>query len=480
MDSSTSNSNRAILFGGQGTEVGKTIRALVSGPRADEVKSFFARASAVLGYDLLDCCLNDPGCLQTTAVSEPAILVATLARVAVSDLGHKDTGSLPTHAAGFGLGEYAALVYAKSLRFEDAVRLVKLRAEAMQEAAEVQAGGMVRVMGLDDAQLSIFCSDAAKALGDGSTLHIANHLFPKGRVLSGGIALVDWTIAHACEPKYGAIAVTKLPVAGAFHSPYMALAKPALVDALAAVVLYLPEIPVFSNVTARPYGSTDEIMDLLAHQIEAPVRWEQTIKAMLHCDVATFVDTSPGAQLKSIMRRIDKTLIPSTTSISDADVAPFEAARPLSSHLAVSDPSSSSREVAVVGISCRMPGGIEGPRAFWEAIRTGTQLTGGVPLTRWDMDALSSSTWLNKDEAMRMSNGAFIEGMDMFDNSAFHISPIEATSVEPRHRLLLEYSALAFADAGYTRKDLDGKMPACSSALVARGRQRETMFQSYQ
>ena len=321
MASATSTPGRAILFAGQGTDVGKSIKALVSGPHAEEATDFFTRASAVLGYDLLDCCLNDPDLLRTTAVSQPAILVATLARVAVSDLGHKDTGALPTHAAGFSLGEYVALVYAKSLQFEDAVRLVKLRAEAMQKAAEAQAGGMVTVVGLDDSKIDILCADAVKAVGvDGNTLQVANHLFPQGRVLSGGIALVDWTTAHACEPKYGAMAATKLSVAGAFHSPYMASANPALVEALAVVEIQLPDIPVYSNVTALPYSSVDEIRDLLAQQLEAPVRWEQTIKAMLAGPVGelggsgaaagkgieTFLDAGPGAQLKSMIRRIDK------------------------------------------------------------------------------------------------------------------------------------------------------------------------------
>ena len=169
------------------------------------------------------------------------------------------------------------------------------------------------------------------------------------------------------------MAAKKIPVAGAFYSPYMSLAKPALVEAPEAVVLQLPEIPVFLNVTARPYRCTDEIQDMPAHQIEAPVRWEQTTRTMLLCDVATFVDTSPGAQLVSIMRRIDKKLIVYAAAIGGAAGVPIEAARPLSSSLALSDQNLCPREVTAVGISCRMPGGIGSPRAFWEAIRIGTQ-----------------------------------------------------------------------------------------------------------
>ena len=273
---------------------------------------WFSAHVQVLGYDLLDVCLNQPDKLATTAYYQPAILVTQLATA--SCRSDKIKSGPVSATAGFSLGEYSALIHSGALTLEDGVKLVSVRALAMQGAANESSGGMVTVVGLSDEKLETLCNDAATACAlplnaslnnMPESLQIANYLFPNGRVLSGHASLVAWVVAHAAEPKYGAMAATKLSVAGAFHSPYMQPARQALQDALNDVSLKMPEMPCYSNVTALPYTSVEEIRSLLVQQLESPVKWEQTVKAMLASGaVSSFVDAGPGMQLKSMIRRI--------------------------------------------------------------------------------------------------------------------------------------------------------------------------------
>ena len=322
--SASFNNGCALLFAGQGTDVQKTVQKLVTGAWAEEARDYYNRASAVLGYDLLDVCLNQPDKLKTTAYSQPAIFVTSLATVAKScakDLNKADavavgpTKESVTDVAGFSLGEYTALVHAGALSFEDGVRLLKIRAEAMQLAADETEGSMVTVVGMSDDKLKAMCSDAMQSCGKtNETIAIANHLFPNGRVLSGHKALVKWVAENALKPKYGAMAANELPVAGAFHSKYMNSARATLQGALAEVDIKMPTMNVYSNVTALKYNSVEEIRKLLVEQLESPVHWEQTIKKILsEGAVTSFVDAGPGTQLQSMMRRIDMKAFKMTT-----------------------------------------------------------------------------------------------------------------------------------------------------------------------
>jgi len=179
---------------------------------------------------------------------------------------------------------------------------------------------MVTVVGLDDDKLNTLCQDAIAecALSGHVKIGIANHMFPKGRVLSGHKTLCKWVVDNATKPKYGAAMVMALPVAGAFHSSYMASARDGLQAALSEVDISMPRIPVYSNVTARPYGSVEEIRELLLRQLESPVLWEDSIKNMLsEKDTSwTFLDAGPGAQLKGMMRRIDKKAFSKTSVLA--------------------------------------------------------------------------------------------------------------------------------------------------------------------
>ena len=301
----------AVLFAGQGTDVAKTIKKLSAsttnedGPWASKSAEFFQSASDALGYDLLDVCNNQPDLLATTAYSQPAIFVASLATMEKYKL-EQATSKIITHAAGFSLGEYAALVFSGAISMQDGIRLIKIRAEAMQKAAEESQGSMVTVIGLDDAKMQDLCNEAESTMsgGNGKSIVVANHLFPKGRVLSGDKELVGWVVKNA--KGRGAMMANELSVAGAFHSPHMASASPDLEKALQEIDIQEPRIPVFSNVTGKRYGNVADIKRLLVEQLVSPVLWEQTIKGMVKVSgVKSFIDAGPGQQLKSMMRRID-------------------------------------------------------------------------------------------------------------------------------------------------------------------------------
>mmetsp|Transcript_43718 Transcript_43718/g.56065 ORF Transcript_43718/g.56065 Transcript_43718/m.56065 type:complete len:226 (+) Transcript_43718:198-875(+) len=211
----------SILFAGQGTDISKSVARLISGPSSEKVLDYFSRASVVLGYDLLQICQHQKEKLTTTMYSQPAIFVTSLAIAFTSGSIEKspttsDFMTSVVSVAGFSLGEYAALVYADALTFEDGVRLVKLRGEAMQTSADETLGSMITVIGLDDDKLNQLCLDAMAQVPSPSpsyspnTISIANHLFPKGRVLSGHKSLVKWVSENATKPKYGAMMASEL------------------------------------------------------------------------------------------------------------------------------------------------------------------------------------------------------------------------------------------------------------------------------
>jgi [acyl-carrier-protein] S-malonyltransferase len=266
--------------------------------------------------------LNQPEEMAMTSFSQPAILVTTLATLEKARSAEHAAPGIDiegvTHAAGFSLGEYSALVFSGAFSFEDGVRLIKQRAECMQVAANETTGSMITVVGLTDDEVQSLCADAIAACSDDSdttkTIEVANYLFPQGRVLSGHKELCKWVGDNAVKPKYGAMVANELPVAGAFHSSYMASARDGLREVLDEVVINMPRIPVYSNVTGRPYGSIGEIRDLLVKQLKSPVHWEQTIKEMISQDhVGAFIDAGPGSQLKTMMRSIDKKAFSKTT-----------------------------------------------------------------------------------------------------------------------------------------------------------------------
>jgi len=269
-------------------------------------KELFDKASKILGYDLLDKCINGPKeDLDTTAVSQPAIFTASMAAVEKFKQDNGDAAvEEATVAMGLSLGEYSALCFAGALDFEDGVRITKARGEAMQAAADAVESSMVSVIGLDAEKTEELCKEATAR--SGKKVQIANYLC-KGNYTVSGDKEACATLAEIAKPEFKARMAVPLAVAGAFHTDFMASAVDKLKEALAAADLKSPRIPVVSNVDASPHMDPAEIRDILAQQVTAPVRWEQQMKAMV--DSGEFekgFELGPGKVIAGIMKRIDK------------------------------------------------------------------------------------------------------------------------------------------------------------------------------
>ncbi|RLS76872.1 MAG: acyltransferase domain-containing protein [Planctomycetota bacterium] len=266
-------------------------------------RRLFDQAAAVLGYDLLNACRNGPAeRLNTTAVSQPGILVTSLAALEVlrSREGHPLDAARVT--AGLSLGEYTALVFAGAIGFEDAVRLVDVRGRAMQECAEQRPGAMLAVLGLERDRLAALCDECR---GD-DVLEVANVLCP-GNIVASGSAAACGRLAAAAGAA-GAIKCVPLDVAGAFHTALMQPAVERLAAALAAAEFRVPRIPVVSNVDAQPHTDPAEIKALLARQVVGVVEWNASMAYILSTGVRSIWEIGPGRVLRGLMKRIDRSV----------------------------------------------------------------------------------------------------------------------------------------------------------------------------
>ena len=293
----------AFLFSGQGAQavgMGKPLFDAV--PAAAHL---YKRASEILGYDLADVCFNGPAeKLNTTAVCQPAIYVTSLAALEAFKAANPEEASSAEAAAGLSLGEYTALAFAGALSFEDSLRLLQKRGEAMQRASDAAAGGMVSVLGLENEKVESLCDQAR----ENDVLLPANYLCPGNIVVSGSAAACERVAALAEEA--GAMKVVPLTVAGAFHTPLMGSAADILSEALAAAEFRTPRIPVYSNVDARTHTDPAEIRQILLKQLTSPVLWETSIRAMLDAGFDTFYESGPGRVLRGLMKRINRKIKP--------------------------------------------------------------------------------------------------------------------------------------------------------------------------
>lgn len=290
----------AFYFPGQGAQsVGMAGALAATLPAA---KALFDRAAAHLGYDLLEVCVNGPGeRLNTTAVSQPAIFCASLA--ALEQLKATDPAAVGAcaGAAGLSLGEYAALVFAGALSFDDGLAVVAERGRAMQAAAEATAGGMVSVIGLDAAEVEALVAEARGATG--GVLAVANLLAPGNTVVSGAAAGID-ALVQLAEARD--LRVVRLPVAGAFHTDLMKPADAALAAVLRTARVESPRPPVWSNVDAAAHADPDEIRALLVRQVVSPVLWEATVRGMMAAGFDKFYEIGPGRVLAGLLKRVHR------------------------------------------------------------------------------------------------------------------------------------------------------------------------------
>lgn len=273
-------------------------------------KAVFDEADAILGFALRDICFNGPDDrLGRTDVAQPAIYTASVACYRALKAEGK-IGEVRA-AAGLSLGEFTALHLAGAMTFDEGLRLVRLRGQFMQEAADAlrvgdsPAGGMTALIGADEAQASLVCEQTLEKGTADEVLVPANFNCPGQIVISGSIAACKRAIdvANAIGIK-----ATSLNVAGAFHSPLMQPAAARLAEALNQVPWKAPSVPVISNVTARPHDSHDlsSIPKLLVQQLTNPVRWEQSMTWAIANLPGRNIELAPGKALSGMMRRIDK------------------------------------------------------------------------------------------------------------------------------------------------------------------------------
>jgi len=283
----------ALLFAGQGAQTVGMGRDLAE--KFPAARAWLDRANAALGYDLAAICFNGPEAeLTRTENAQPAIFL--MSWVAFQLLKERVTALKFDVTAGLSLGEFTALVAAGAMRFEDGLRVVRLRGRFMQEACEATRGGMTAIIGLDEALAREICAEAG--------VELANLNCPGQIVISGELEKIDR--ARELARAKGAKKALPLPVAGAYHSSLMAGAQPKLQATLAGVPFQPPSVTVISNVTARPHGSVAEIQSLLVRQVTASVRWEESMRYLLAQGFTRFVELGPGTALSGFMKRIDK------------------------------------------------------------------------------------------------------------------------------------------------------------------------------
>ena len=285
---------KAYIFPGQGAQfTGMGLDLYEKSPLAQK---YFEKANDILGFSITDIMFEGTAeQLKETKVTQPAIFLHSviLAKVLGDDFK-------PEMVAGHSLGELSALVTNGVLTFEDGLKLVSKRALAMQKACEIAPSTMAAVLGLEDAIVEDTCSEIE------GVVVAANYNCPGQLVISGEIAAVE----KACNvlSEKGARRALLLPVGGAFHSPMMEPARAELAAAIEATTFSNPTCPVYQNVSACAVTSPSEIKKNLMIQLTAPVRWTQSIQAMIADGGTEFIEVGPGKVLQGLMRKIDRSV----------------------------------------------------------------------------------------------------------------------------------------------------------------------------
>ncbi len=265
-----------------------------------EARGVFQLADEVLGFSLSSVCWEGPDDrLRATENAQPALLAHSMAVVGVLT----GRGIRPEWTAGHSLGEFSAHVAAGSLGFEDALRLVRARGEAMAETGRASPGSMAAILGLEAEAVEALCR-AVRTTGE--VLEPANYNAPGQIVVSGSREAVRRAVQAARD--HGARKALEIPVSGAFHSPLMAAAAERLAEVLAEVEIRPARIPVVANVDARPVSEPAQIRDRLLRQLTAPVRWLECVLELRRLGARRFVEPGPGAVLTGLLRRIDRDL----------------------------------------------------------------------------------------------------------------------------------------------------------------------------
>ena len=286
---------KAFVFPGQGAQfvgMGKDLyetNALA--------KKYFDRADEILGFKITEIMFNGTDeQLKETKVTQPAVFLHSV----IQALCLGDSFN-PAMVAGHSLGEFSALVVSGALDFEDGLRLVASRANAMQKACEINSGTMAAIIGLPDEKVEEICASVSS---EGDIVVAANYNCPGQLVISGNVNAVN----AACEKlkEAGAKRALPLKVSGAFHSPLMQPAKDELQAAIEKTTFKTPKCPIYQNVDAKPHTDAEEIKLNLIAQLTSPVRWTASVQTMISDGADDFTECGPGKALQGMIGRIDK------------------------------------------------------------------------------------------------------------------------------------------------------------------------------
>ena len=279
---------KAILFPGQGSQyvgMGKDLYE-----SSDLAKKLFNLSNSILGFDITDVMFNgSQEDLKKTDITQPAIFIHSTILFNINSVN-------ADAYAGHSLGEFSALLCSGSLTFEDALKLVLIRARAMEKACKNNETTMAAILGLDDIFVNSVCDNISNVVP-------ANYNCPGQIVISGSKSSID----KACESikEIGGKTIL-LPVGGAFHSSYMESAKKELEDAIKSLKFNKPDKPIYQNFDANPYIDIEKIKKNLINQLTSPVLWKQTINKLIADNYKSFIECGPGRVLQGLVKKINR------------------------------------------------------------------------------------------------------------------------------------------------------------------------------
>ena len=289
---------KAYIFPGQGAQFPGMAKDLYDTNTVS--KQLIDKANELLGFKISDLMFSgSEEDLKRTDVTQPAVFIHSMASY------FSQEGLKPDMTAGHSLGEFSAIVAAGVLSFEDALLLVKLRADAMKRACDVQVSTMAAVIGMDDKIVEDICDTIQDEI-----VVAANYNSPGQLVISGTIKGIDMAIEKLSAA--GCRRAIKLPVGGAFHSPCMEPARKELAEAIHKLHFNDAICPVYQNVSASPISDANQIKNNLILQLTAPVRWTQSVEQMIKDGATEFIEVGPGKVLQGLVKKINKEALASS------------------------------------------------------------------------------------------------------------------------------------------------------------------------